>query len=72
MKDWALNTKQKAAGLSPNLGGWTAVLVVISNDYGFRPLMQRARECGWGVVVVCSNTTKFDDVVHARLPWQDV
>lgn len=49
------------------------VLVVVSDDYGFRDIMIEARQqYGWGVVVVCNDPAKFSDVSDARLPWGDV
>lgn len=48
------------------------VVVLVSDDSGFRPLLAAARAAGWGVAVVAETPSKFTDLADALLPWGDV
>ncbi|KAI8464690.1 MAG: hypothetical protein J3K34DRAFT_491017 [Monoraphidium minutum] len=68
-------------GSAPTFGGGgdggaagDDVLAVVSDDYGFRGVMDSARAAGWRVVAVCSGASapKFEGAADAVLPWEAV
>lgn len=60
---------------SPSSQPKEATFCLISDDFGFVPLMQEARERGWSIVMVTSreyHEGKFAPYADAFIAWEDV
>jgi hypothetical protein len=49
-----------------------SVIVIISDDSGFAPLLKTAKRKGWLTGIMCSKPQlyKFQDVADVWLPWR--